>query len=103
MKNIQHEELCKQFVLKVLIERLAIQKNVKKSINNLLSIHKNFRNLHYVIIHTIEPILIECALSHTKKNVSKASAILGLSRKLLIKKMDKYFGKKYFEKNKNIN
>lgn len=52
------------------------------------------------ILEVIEPPLFEAIMQHTMGNQVKAAKILGISRGTLRKKLEKYFGEKYF-KNKH--
>ena len=60
----------------------------------------NSSELYDFILEVIEPPLFEAIMQHTMGNQVKAAKILGISRGTLRKKLEKYFGEKYF-KNKH--
>lgn len=60
----------------------------------------NSSELYKFILEVIEPPLLEAIMQQTMGNQVKAAKILGISRGTLRKKLEHYFGEKYF-KNKH--
>jgi len=56
------------------------------------------RNLHALTMETIEPILFQAVLEHSRYNQSKAAKSLGLSRGTLRTRLARHFGDVYASK-----
>lgn len=56
----------------------------------------NIANLYTFLLNEIEPPLLQALMEHTGFNQSKAATLLGLSRSTTRKKLQQYFGDRYF-------
>lgn len=52
--------------------------------------HENISNLYDLVLSEVEAPLLQTVMQHTRSNQSKASAMLGLNRGTLRKKLKKY-------------
>ena len=52
--------------------------------------HDNISNLYDLVLSEVEAPLLQTVMQHTRSNQSKASAMLGLNRGTLRKKLKKY-------------
>ena len=52
--------------------------------------HDNISDLYELVLSAVEAPLLETVMQHTRSNQSKASAMLGLNRGTLRKKLKKY-------------
>jgi len=90
----------------IMKEQTSIQPGLTDSIYQVVTNYlksspgANSSELYDFILEVIEPPLFEAIMQHTMGNQVKAAKILGISRGTLRKKLEKYFGEKYF-KNKH--
>lgn len=72
--------------------------NVYQVVANYLKTNKNssLSNLHAMLLNEVEPPMLQALMEHTGYNQSKTALLLGLSRSTTRKKLQQYFGDKYF-------
>ncbi|MGA0934462.1 MAG: DNA-binding transcriptional regulator Fis [Pseudohongiellaceae bacterium] len=77
-------------------ERSTKQQTLRECVTSSLSEyfnkvdHDNISNLYDLVLSEVEAPLLQTVMQHTRSNQSKASAMLGLNRGTLRKKLKKY-------------
>ncbi len=76
----------------------GLQDLVYNLVNRFLAENKNKKidNLYDLIISEVEPPLLEAVMEKRRGNQLQAAKMLGISRGTIRKKLQRYFGTKYF-------
>ncbi len=72
--------------------------NVYQVVSTYLKTNKqsSFSSLYSMLLNEVEPPLLQALMEHTGFNQSKTALLLGLSRSTTRKKLQQYFGDRYF-------
>jgi Fis family transcriptional regulator len=75
-----------------------IQEIVYNLVNRFLAENKgkSIENLYDMILSEVEPPLLQAVMEKRRGNQLQAARILGISRGTIRKKLQRYFGTKYF-------
>lgn len=98
METLSSESSVQQEAQQESQQAVSLTDTVRKIVTNYLKTTKNLKQckLYDMVLSEVEPPLLQALMEHTRYNQSKAAQILGLSRGTTRKKLEKYFGEKYF-------
>ena len=74
----------------------GLQDLVYEVVNGFLAKNKNINDLYDMILSEIEPPLLQAVMEKRRGNQLQAAKMLGISRGTIRKKLQRYFGTKYF-------
>lgn len=91
-------ELTQSIPVKTEAEEKSLQNLVYDVVNRFLSDNKGnqINDLYDLILQEVEPPLLQAVMEKKRGNQLQAAKMLGISRGTIRKKLQRYFGTRYF-------